>query len=77
MHAVKWELLAWNYKPDYQLERADERRLICLLKYRLDVSIDVYSNTLQRYEEKLIASGQSKFDDGEELLGFVNESWVI
>jgi hypothetical protein len=55
---------------------ADERRLIYLLKYRLDDSMSVYSNTMQRYEEKLIASGQRNFDGCEKSLGFVKELLV-
>jgi hypothetical protein len=43
---------------------------MCLLKYRVDDSMSVYSNILQRYEKKLIASGQRKFEGCEKSFGF-------
>jgi len=39
--------------------------------------MSVYSNTIQRCEEKLIASGQKKFDGCEKSLGFVKDLFFI
>jgi len=38
--------------------------------------MSVYSSTLQRYAEKLIASGQRKFDGCEKSMGFVKDLFV-
>jgi hypothetical protein len=43
----------------------------------VDDSMNIYSNILQRYEEKLIASGQRKFEGCEKSLRFVEDLFVI
>jgi len=50
---------------------------MCLLKYREDDSMSVYSNILQRYQKKFIASGKREFESCEKSLGFVKDLLFI